>query len=158
MFFSGLMVANAFDYQWFANEDHWAHQVDTVGTRRALSELTAGNVISDLVSDDRTTRTSQFRLDIENLEVQLVQEAPVAGFNFVQSYQLTNSGTEPVSANIVWYADADLAFEQDPFAANVPNDTNPRTYFIEESDVGEGDPSVDDRERRIRCGSKPVHE
>jgi hypothetical protein len=124
-----------------------------------LGVLTDDLVISDTVNDTRTARTSSFRVPLADLQVDLVQETPTAGYNFLQNYTFTNKSGQPLSLNIVWFNDQDPHFTGPILPVTqhvgfVPGEI-PRAYFIEEADVaGPGDPGITDRNYRISVAAR----
>jgi hypothetical protein len=146
-----LMLTDGTDVYWLADIDDWP-----IG-QFALPD---DNTLSDTVNDTRNSRASSFRVDLANLQVDLVQETPSAGYNYVQTYTFNNKGGEPLSLKIVWYNDQDLLYtgttpaSSDNRVGFVPGDM-PRAYFIVEPDLaGTGDPGIADRDLRISVAAK----
>ena len=137
------MLADDAVYRWLMDSDDWPGDfVNEMEDSDVLADSTAGQV-----------RTSSFRVtDFGDLEVDLVQDVPDEGYNYVQRYTFNNPGDTPLSLKAVWFNDQDVEFAQ-TFRDNrfgFVADEMPRAYFIEDSDVaGPGDPGADDRSRRI---------
>jgi hypothetical protein len=96
-------------------------------------------------------------VELAPLQVELIQETPSTGYNFLQTYTFTNTGSQPIALKIVWFNDQDLGFTgtwQDNRVGFVPGEI-PRAYFIEESDLaGPGDPGIADRNHRISVAAR----
>jgi hypothetical protein len=154
--FGGLMLTNGKDFNWLVDENDWAFE----GFPFPLPDE---NLLSDTVNDARSSRTSSFLVEFANLQVDLVQEQPSAGYNFLQTYTFTNTGGEPLSLKIVWFNDQDLTFSNQKLNSTafldnrvgfVPGEI-PRAYFIEDSDLdGPGDPGIADRNHRISVAAR----
>ncbi len=144
-----LMLADDFVFRWLMDSDDWPGDF--------VNEMDDSDMLSDVV--DGQVRTSSFRvLDFGDLEVDLVQEVPDAGSNYVQRYTFNNPGDTEIALKAVWFNDQDVEFAQ-TYKDNrfgFVSDEMPRAYFIEDSDVaGPGDPGVDDRDRRISIIADP---
>ena len=142
-FWSGLMLTDGIEFQWLMDDDDWPNDFG-----EGLLDI---DVTSD--SSNNSTRTSRFVVPkMGDLEVDLVQETPASGYNFLQNYTFKNTGNAPLSLKLIWMDDQDIEFADsasDNLVGFVDGD-EPRVYFIEDSDVaGVGDPGVDDRDRRI---------
>ncbi len=99
-------------------------------------------------------RTSQFRV-FGDIVVDLVQEIPEAGYNFVQTYTFSNPTAEPISLKMTWFNDQDHGDALDDRVGFVPGPM-PRMYFIDDQDLaGPGHPSLDDRANRISVITQP---
>jgi hypothetical protein len=96
--------------------------------------------------------------DFDSLLIDLVQETPTSGYNYVQRYTFRNQGNSPMPFKVVWFNDQDVEFAEtasDNRVGFVPGE-KPRVYFIEESDVvGAGHPGINDRDRRISVIADP---
>jgi hypothetical protein len=153
--YSGLlMVTDGTDYVWLADQNEWSI-FECCGGRVNL--LPDAELVSDTV--EAAKRTSQFRVSrLDNLNVDLVQEMPEAGYNFVQTYTFTNPTTEPMSLKMILFNDQDHGGNEDIHDDRVGfvSGPMPRMYFIEDQDVaGPGDPGVDDRPTRISVITQP---
>jgi hypothetical protein len=147
-FWSGLMLTDGETFRWLMDADDWPGQFG----ERLLDD----NLLAD--SATSTTRESAFDIpEYEGLFVNLVQETPSSGYNLVQDYTFANTGVEPLSLKLFWMSDMDIEFAQsalDNRVGFVPGN-EPRVYFIEDSDVvGDGDPGVADRDRRISVAAR----
>jgi hypothetical protein len=145
-----LMLTDGTDLHWLADINDWPGQF----------ALPDENVLSDTVNDTRTGRTSSFLVELANLQVDLVQETPSAGYNFLQTYTFTNTGGEALSLKIVWFNDQDLLYTGST-PANNDNRVGfvlgeiPRAYFIVEPDLaGMGEPGIADRDLRISVAAR----
>jgi hypothetical protein len=144
-----LLLTNGQDGYWLADE----------GDPQRLGVLSDDLVISDTVNATRTVRTSSFRVPLADLQVDLIQETPTIGYNFLQTYTFTNKGGQPLSLNIVWFNDQDPHFTGPILPTKqhvgfVPGEI-PRAYFIEEADLaGPGDPGIADRNYRMSVAAK----
>ena len=149
---AGLMLTNGEELQWLTADDLWSHPGPPNGEIRFFDGLSEDAINSDELNEDNTVRSTTFAMDLANIDVSLVQETPATGFNYIQTYTFSNSQPDPVSLDLVWFADPDLEFEQS-FAQNrvgFHTGQTPMAYVIEESDVGgPGHPGVADRSRRM---------
>jgi hypothetical protein len=153
-FFGALNLSDGTQYVWLTDPNTL-----TSGLGGPL-----GNPLLDswvqLLSDTAETakRTSHFEVSKGsiNLAVDLVQEIPEAGYNFVQNYTFTNLRTEPTLFTIILFNDQDLGVSGLDDRVGFVSGPMPRMYFIDEQDVaGPGHPSVDDRAGRISVITQP---
>jgi hypothetical protein len=153
-YFGSLMLTDGTDNVWLADQNEWSIFECCRGRVNLLPD-------ADLVSDtvEAARRTSQFRVSrLDNLGINLVQEMPEAGYNFVQTYTFTNPTAEPMSLKMVLFNDQDHGGNDDIHDDRIGfvSGEVPRMYFIEDQEVaGPGDPGVDDRPTRISVITQP---
>jgi hypothetical protein len=143
-YLGSLMLTDGKDYVWLADEEDWQNEI----APEAWNKLADAELLSDNV--EAAKRTTRFHVSsFGELAVDLVQELPEAGYNFVQTYTFTNPSAEPISLKMVLFNDQDHGDAANDHAGFVSG-TMPRMYFIDDQDLaGPGHPSVDDRLRRI---------
>jgi hypothetical protein len=153
-YLGSLMLTDGTDFVWLADDEDWRDTSRNGNPPLLDSSLLDSEMVSDTVEPAK--RTSQFHVSsLRNLSVDLVQETPEAGYNFVQTYTFTNPTADPMSLKMVLFNDQDHGDPADDRVGFVPGPM-PRMYFIEDQDVaGPGHPSVDDRPNRISVITQP---